>query len=184
MQFIIEGMNMGEVQDFEKEKLVIGVLISRPEFLESLKGQLVQQWGPLDFETELMPFDFTDYYNREMGTPIYRCFFSFQDLVCPEDLPGIKLQTNDMEKEFADNEGRKVNLDPGILSLSKFILATTKNNVHRIPMSRGIYGELTLQFKDRDFHPLDWTYPDFKSRANRDILIAIRDHYKQQRKTL
>ena len=175
---------MGRVQDFDKEKLVVGVLISRPEYLDSLRVQLISRWGEIDLETSPQPFEYTDYYNKEMGTPIFRLFFSFRDLIRPEELPSIKRETNDIESGFADGENRKVNLDPGILSLSKFILATTKNNVHRIPMSEGIYGELTLQFKNRDFHPLEWTYPDFAGRENRDILIRIRDLYRTQRKEL
>ena len=175
---------MGCVQEFEKEKLVVGVLISRLEYLDSLREQLHSRWGEIDLETPPQPFEYTDYYNAEMGTPIFRLFFSFSELIRPEDLPAVKRETNEIETGFADIEGRKVNLDPGILSLSKFILATTKNNVHRIPMSGGIYGELTLQFKNRDFHPLEWTYPDFAGRENRDILIRIRDIYRQQRKKL
>ncbi len=175
---------MGIAENFEQEKLVMGVLVSIPESLDRLKKILVSRWGEMDLETEPALFDYTDYYNSEMGTPIYRCFYSFSRLIHPEDLTEVKLQTNAIEKEFADEAGlRKVNLDPGILSLSKFILATTKNNAHRIPMNRGIYGELTLQFKNRDFLPLEWTYPDFRSRENRDILIQIRDIYKKQRKS-
>lgn len=175
---------MGELSNFEKEKLVIGVLISRTEVLTELEDCLIKCWGDIDLKTEAVPFEYTDYYNKEMGTPIYRCFFSFQNLIAPEDLPAIKIRTNEIELGYAQGDKRKVNLDPGILSLSKFILATTKNNVHRIPMNRGIYGELTLQFKDRDFHPLEWTYPDFAGRENRDLLIRIRDIYKKQRKVL
>ncbi len=171
---------MGVVNRFEKEKLVIGVLISRLELMDSVKDALKSRWGAIDLETEPFIFDFTDYYNPEMGTPVYRCFFSFAELIEPEALADIKLCTNDIEAGFAEGRNRKVNLDPGILSLSKFILATTKNNVHRVPMRCGIYGELTLQFKNRDFHPLEWTYPDFVSRKNRDILIRIRDIYRQQ----
>ena len=174
---------MGKAEEFEKEKLVIGVLLSVPESLERLKEILISHWGDFDLETEPILFDYTDYYDSEMGTPIYRCFYSFSRLIHPEDLTQVKLQTNAVEREFSDNKGqRKVNLDPGILSLSKFILATTKNNAHRIPMNRGIYGELTLQFKNRDFLPLEWTYPDFRSRKNRDILIKVREIYKKQRK--
>ena len=173
---------MGEIKKFEKEKLVVGVLISHLDSLESLKGELIRLWGGIDLETDPVEFTYTHYYDLEMGTPIYRCFFSFKELIEPDDLPDIKIRTNDIELEYVSETGRTINLDPGILSLSKFILATTKNNVHRIPIRKGIYGEVTLQFKDRDFHPLEWTYPDFQGRENRDILIKIRDMYKLQRK--
>ena len=180
----VKGRYMGNAEKFEQEKLVIGVLISIPGSLDKLRDILVREWGDIDLETAPVPFDYTDYYNAEMGTPIFRCFFSFERLIHPEELTAVKLQTNEIEAGFADDQGRrKINLDPGILSLSKFILATTKNNAHRIPMNRGIYGELTLQYKNRDFLPLEWTYPDFRSRENRDVLIKVRDIYKKQRKT-
>lgn len=173
---------MGETEGFEREKLVMGVLISRPEFLGDLRERLRSAWGEIDLASEPVPFDFTNYYDREMGTPIFRCFFSFAELVSPEDLGEIKRRTNDLEALYVRDGGRRVNLDPGVLSLSKFILATTKNNAHRIPLNGGIYGELTLQFREGDFHPLEWTYPDFAGRANRDLLVRVREMYKRQRR--
>ena len=48
--------------------------------------------------------------------------------------------------------GRRVNLDPGLLSLANLILATTKNRSHRIPLFDGIYAELTLLYAKKQFH--------------------------------
>jgi hypothetical protein len=96
--------------------------------------------------------------------------------------------TNKIEEEYTGAAssgaaaGRKVNLDPGLLNLSRFILATTKDNSHRIPLEKGIYGELTLQFSKKDFQTLPWTYPDYTTREYRDILIRIREIFKNNLK--
>jgi hypothetical protein len=77
-----------------------------------------------------------------MGPGIGRYFVSFRRLVNPENLASIKIVTNEMEKEFASNAKRSVNLDPGLLALSRFVLATTKDTAQRIALRDGIYAEL------------------------------------------
>ena len=81
----------------------------------------------------------------------------------PRSWPRIKRETNDIEDRFREQGLRKVNLDPGLLSLPRFVLATTKDNAHRIPLEGGIYAEITLLFGKGTFRPLPWTYPDFRS---------------------
>ena len=174
---------MGKESLFTEEKLVIGLLISREDLRASLESELKEKWGPFDYKAGPLPFDYTNYYDGEMGTPIFRWFYSFERLVDPSALSGIKRETNQMEKHYALDGGRRmVNLDPGVMALSRFVLATTKDNAHRIPLSDGIYGETTLLFRKKDFEPLEWTYPDFSSRENRDILIEIRNLYKENLK--
>jgi hypothetical protein len=132
----------------------------------------------VDYASPVLPFTFTDYYQKEMGPVISRRFLSFRELVPPQRLADIKIKTNKLEETYIAGGGRKVNLDPGLLNLSRFILATTKDNSHRIPLSKGIYAELTLQFSRKDFRILPWTYPDYAAREYRDILIQIRDIFK------
>ena len=173
---------MGTAEDFVKEKLVIGVLISVPEKKEKLINALTEKFGQADYVSPPMDFTFTDYYNEEMGDKIERFFISFADLVDPSSLAEIKLVTNSIEDSFAENGKRKINLDPGILSVESFILATTKNNGHRIPLKKGIYAEVTLMFVNRQFVPLQWTYADYRSEDYRRILTEIRKKYKEDLK--
>ncbi len=56
---------------------------------------------------------------------------------------------------------RQVNLDPGILSEERLILATGKNYTHRIYLRNGIYGDLTLIYGKGSYRTLPWTYPDY-----------------------
>ena len=75
---------------------------------------------------------------------------------------------------------RTINIDPGYVSLSKLILATTKSYVHRIYVSSGIFEEITLIFKDRSFQPGALTYPDYRSEKHLEIFNAVREKYRQQ----
>ena len=82
---------------------------------------------------------------------------------------------------FADGNGnRKINLDPGLLSLSSLILATTKNNVHRIPLQKGIYGEVTLMYVNREYQTLPWTYADYRTPAFHEIFKEMRTLLKKK----
>jgi hypothetical protein len=171
---------MGIARQFTPEKLVMGILISAPEKREELFSALTESWGPRDYQSAPIPFTFTDYYDEEMGGPIERQFIAFRDLVDPATLADIKIRTNALEERFRDAGGRRVNLDPGLMALPRFTLATTKENAHRIPLTRGIYAEVTLLYGKGGFHALPWTYPDFRSDEYLSILNEIRGLYKNQ----
>jgi hypothetical protein len=170
---------MGSAAPFTPEKLVMGILSSRGSGgdVESL---LVEQWGPIDYRSTPFPFTFTDYYDAEMGGPILRSFVSFSPLVDPSRLARIKRETNAIEDRFRDGGRRTVNLDPGLMALSRFSLATTKESAHRIPLEAGIYAEITLLYARKSFRPLDWTYPDYRSDRYIRLLNDIRVIYKAQ----
>ena len=114
----------------------------------------------------------------------WRFFIVFKELINPEELATIKIKTNLVEDSFASIDGRRINLDPGILSLSNFILATTKDRSHRIPLSKGIYGEVTLLYKDKKFQALDWTYADYRSEKFEELFKKYREEYKQKIRNL
>jgi hypothetical protein len=171
---------MGIPIPFTREKLVVGVLISQRELKGELQACLMERFGAVDYESELMEFSYTHYYDEEMGKPILRFFLSFKRLCSPDRLSEVKIQTNSLEDMYRDRGMRRINLDPGILSLSRFILATTKDGSHRIPLRSGIYGEVTLVFEHGEFRPLPWTYPDYSSETYRNILKQIRREYRDQ----
>jgi len=172
---------MGAAGAFAHEKLVIGVLCSRPQRQDELLALLAARWGPIDFTCPPFTFTFSHYYDAEMGSPIERFFVSFEQLVDPSLLATIKAETNTLEDLFRETGRRKVNLDPGLLSLSRFVLATTKENAHRIPLSAGIFAEVTLLYGKGSYRALEWTYPDFRSERYITLLNGIRDVYKVKR---
>ncbi len=175
---------MGKPTEPKPKKLFIGLLTGAPDKLGVVETKLEEDFGKMDGESSLIPFDYTDYYEEEMGQGIKRKFVSFEELVHPGELSRIKLRTNEIESHFAgklDMEvPRPVNLDPGYLGSAKIVLATTKNYSHRIFLKEGIYAEVTLQYKDGGFEPLPWTYPDYRSNEYIEFFEMTRDIYLNQ----
>jgi hypothetical protein len=171
---------MGTPESFTPEKLVMAALTSRIDRMGEILEDLRDLHGPTDYVSDPIPFTFTHYYDGEMGGGIMRFFASFQRLIPPDTLPAVKLASNAGEDRYRQGSGRTVNLDPGLLCLSRFVLATTKEGSHRIPLSSGIYAEVTLMFEKGSFRPLPWTYPDYRSTPYIEILNKVRALYKEQ----
>jgi hypothetical protein len=174
---------MGKIQTPVPVKLFIGVLTSNRDSLPEAEERLAALFGAVDSRSELFPFDFTHYYDQTMGTPIYRSFISFVELVDPSALAGIKIQTNEMEAAFAGKYSgvqRPINLDPGYIEQSKIVLASTKNFYHRILISQGIYAEVTLHFEKGEWRSFPWTFPDFKADRYHSFFMSLRELYRDQ----
>jgi len=161
----------------ESAKLIIGLFTPEKRLFRPLVAALEKQFGPLDYISRWLSFDYTDYYAAEMGQPLFRRICSFQQLIEQEQLPQIKLFTNELELEWASADRRRINLDPGYLLPSRFVLATGKNFTHRIYIGRSIYADLPLLFEKGRFHTLPWTYPDYADAGLQAVLEQIRAKY-------
>ena len=158
-------------------KLVVGFFLGRRDMAEAILGRLEDLFGPIDRVSRWLPFDYTDYYTREMGGPLYRRLAAFKQLIDQEQLPDIKLSTNALEADYAARGRRGVNIDPGYLLLERLVLATGKNFSHRIYLRHGIYADLTLIYRKGRFESLPWTYPDYADARLQDFLYKVRDRY-------
>jgi hypothetical protein len=164
-------------------KLFVGMLTSLPEIVPQAEEQLAALFGDIDSRSELFLFDLTHYYDKAMGSPIYRYFLGFSKLIDPSAIAEIKIRTNDLESTFASripNLQRPINLDPGYLEQSKIVLASTKNYSHRILISRGIYAEVTLHFEGGEWRSFPWTFPDYKGGRYHHFFLSLRDQYRKQ----
>jgi hypothetical protein len=169
-----KAINMGQEKEFLPERLIVGVLASNSEIEGEALKAMTSLYGPLSFHSERELFLWTTYYCAEMGGAIFRSYWAFEHLIDPSTLAEIKQATDRIEIRFAENGKRAVNLDPGILGTARFCLATTKDRSHRIPLSGGIYGELTLIYEHGGFNALPWTYPDWASEPVRTMLSNLR----------
>jgi len=174
---------MGSTRPFEGARLVIAILSAADdtEVLDRAKpllSALEGRFGEADFLVGGIPFAWTNYYAGELGASVARGFVSFPGLVDPSALASIKLWTNGVEERFAREGSRRFNLDPGLLSLGGFVLATTKGRSHRIALSEGIYAELTLMYEGGAYRPLPWTYPDWRSAEYGAVLAEIRSRLR------
>jgi hypothetical protein len=174
---------MGNIRESAPVKLFIGILTSFPEIFPELEDRLAARFGPVDLRSEELPFDLTHYYDEEMGTPIQRSFLGFEGLVDPARISEIKRSTNDLESDIAARHyrvKRPVNLDPGYLEESKIVLASTKNFYHRIFLMEGIYGEVTLQYRNGRWEAFPWSFPDFRSGRYDGFFTSLRRRYREQ----
>ncbi len=123
--------------------------------------KLEEKFGKIDTSSDVVQFDYTNYYNDEMGENLLRKWSSFEELVDEDDIGQIKRITCSIEKDFTRDEKRTVNIDPGYVNLSKVVLASTKDYSHRIYIGGDIFVEVTLIYIHGRFTPLPWTYPDY-----------------------
>ena len=173
---------MGTIFSEKPIKLFIGFILSDCSLLDTVYQEFEHLFGPTDTQSELFDFSHTDYYSKEMGAPLKKGFVSFSNLVLPSQLSSIKIQTNKIEDRYKINLLRKVNIDPGIISLHHVLLLSTKDFSHRIPLGKGIYAELTLLFSQGHFQTVPWTYPDFSRVDYQGYFLNVRDLFQSQRK--
>ena len=158
-------------------KLIIGLIMKNRRLLEPLTVALAASYGPLDMVSAWMPFDYTTYYEPEMGAPLLRRMLAFKNLIRQIELPAIKLTTNRLEELYSQNGRRRVNIDPGYLLLERLVLASGKNFSHRIYIGDGIYADLTLTYRHGAFEKLPWTYPDYADQPVLAFLQQVRRKY-------
>ena len=172
---------MREIRSPIPVKLFIGMLSPEPELFDICADMACREYGPIDNQSEIMPWTNSDFYEEEMGTGILRKFIFFERLIDPGDLPEIKVSATRIEKDLAlqtvNTVRRRINLDPGYVTEAKVVLATTKDYTHRLYIGEGIYAEVTLRYvnKKRSFTPLEYTYLDYCSEAYITMFNNARD---------
>ncbi len=172
---------MREIRSPIPVKLFIGMLSPEPALFDRCADILCKEYGPVDYQSELVPWTDSDFYQEEMGTGILRKFIFFERLMDPGELAAIKVHTATIEKNLAlrteNRVKRGINLDPGYVTEAKVVLATTKDYSHRLYIGAGIYAEVTLRYgnKDRSFSPFEYTYLDYRTETYRTMFNHARD---------
>ena len=175
---------MGAVYEFEKEKLIIGVIYHEKEILEKALEILVSEFGEIEAMSEEFSFseEFSTYYDEEIGGEGFRRIYSFKELIDPARQAEIKIRTNEIEAEFSDNGKRKINLDPGFINHGRLMLATTKETGFRVPLKDGIYTELTLFWARGGWQRFPWSYRDYQSERVQRFITEVRRSYLAERR--
>ena len=158
----------------------MGFISAHPDLIKAATALLEKKFGPVDFESDTLIFNYTGYYTPEFGDGLLRKFIGFKKLVSEEGLGRVKLYTGKIESRFKANDKRKINIDPGYLALGKLVLFSTKDFSHRLYLSKGVYAEVTLHFKQGSFRHWPYTFPDYRTSAYIDIFNRIREIYKKQ----
>jgi len=169
---------MGKPREPKPAKLFMSLIASDETLVGRVLEELSGNFGRADFVGERYPFDFTDYYLKEMGGSLFRRFITFERLISIPQLPDIKHTTNGLEEKYCGPDGnRRINIDPGYLCFENVILATTKGFSHRPYLRDGIFADLTLMFRDKSYRPLEWTYPDYRQDEVIALFNGLRKRY-------
>jgi hypothetical protein len=94
----------------------------------------------------------------------------------------FKLYAMEQELKGAVQGRRRLNLDPGYIFSGGLVLSTGKFSGHRLYLGRGIWGELTLLYRNKAFRGLPWSYQDYLSPEVQEVLRQMRASYFQNQK--
>ena len=173
---------MGRIKKPFPGKLIVSAIYAVLGPMHDAIDEFERKFGVIEIETDEIEFLHTTYYREEMGDNLKRKFFAFEKMVDRDRLAEIKIWSNKLEEKYGERVDdfvfRKVNLDPGILSLANLVLASTKDYSHRIYLKDGIYSEVTLLYEKKRFKPLPWTYPDYTEPEVIDFLNRARESMK------
>ncbi|HDQ45137.1 MAG TPA: DUF4416 family protein [bacterium] len=174
--------DLGQLHETLPVKPVCGVMAVPGFALYPVFRKLEARLGPIEDRSRTFPFRFSDYYRKEMGDSLEKCWVSFRMLMPPEELSELKRFTNDLESELSVEGRRRVNLDPGYVTAAKLVLASTKDFAHRVCLGGRIYGDVQLRYIRGAFRPSDWTYPDYSSGEALAFFTRVRERFQTQEK--
>ena len=180
---IDKKIKMSELTNPVKANLTVSVMFRDENLLAEVRSILGKKYGKIDAVSDAYNFSsISPYYDPEMGSDIKKIIFSFKKTVPRDILANVKLFCVKIEQKYSRNGHRLVNLDPGLLTLENFILATGKNYSHRIYLKKGVFAEVTLMFgKKNVIKELPWTYRDYLYEPARSFLLYVREIYRGKR---
>jgi hypothetical protein len=175
---------MGEIKPPANVMLLAAVFSRHEAALDWARERTSRQWGPIMLASEVWPFVETAYYEPTMGCGLQKQLLAFEPVIDPARLVECKHQAVRWEAEYALTAGlaetRPLNIDPGYLTLAKLVLASTKDHAHRIYLDRGIFAEVTLSYRQRQWRHHQWTFPDYRRPEYHDFFDRCRQWLKQQ----
>ena len=181
------GPPMGLIKKSPPSVRFVALFSAEDRFLRIALERLEAHWGKIAALGQAFDFVESPYYLRTMLVPqppesrlpesqhdrtpraLRKQMVLFADPYDPAELAADKLQSNRWERDWTeeltlsqDDSKRLINIDPGYLSMTKLVLASTKNREHRIYLRDGIYAEVTLAFRDQAWTSMPWTYADYQ----------------------
>jgi len=166
--------------DVPQALLVCGLLSSESRLLKEIETRLSERFGEVAMRSEPAPFDWTDYYNAEMGQGLLRRWLVFADPVGLTESWKHKLASCEIEDAYRADGKRRINIDPGFIRLDGLWLLSTKPAGHRAYLDRGVWIELTLRFLREGCEEMAWTYPDHRDAAAQSFFCKARALLKRK----
>ena len=162
-------------------KFIIGVIYAEPQWLVRAKSVMKVHGWEVQHQSQVFPFDQTDYYSNEMGEGLKRCFLSIKGLQSLEFSAEWKLKTLEIEKQLSNKGKRRINLDPGYLDLSRVVLLSGKEGSHKIYLRNGVWADLILLKHKEGYKNFPWTFPDISTGRYDDFFLKICAEFKREK---
>lgn len=169
---------MASIRSPHPVKPIVGLLFTEDSQVSRVREWVARHFSDFDQQSEPVGFGHSSYYSAEMGGPIRRQFVSLNDLIQPEQLVSFKHLSNGWEDALSVEGKRRVNIDPGYVSLHNVVLASAKDFSHRVYLGQGIYGDVNLICTGGRYQPLPWTYPDYEQHI--PFFMQVRARCKEQ----
>jgi hypothetical protein len=159
----------------------MSIISSSRDALADALIPLEHRFGKVLGETDEFPCSRADDYREEMGENIRRRLFGFEPLVARGSLPEVKQACLKIEARFGDRVDdflfRTVNLDPGLLTPEKLVMAYGVDRAHRIYLGQGVHAETALIYSRGRFTRLPWTDADLCHPESIAFLERVRDEF-------
>ncbi len=163
--------------------LFSGLLYADRNIRYKVLSDLNDAFGEMMIFSKTIDFSkFTHYYDDEIGNDITREWILFQEPISLENFFEKKKFSIQIENKYRIDGKRRINIDPGVITLNNVQLLTTKNFSHRVYLGEGIFCEVTFIFTKDGIKYLPWTYPDYKSFEAEEFFLKGREFIKKMKK--
>lgn len=166
----------------EPVKFLLAITSNQEKMATTVLNEFKTDFGIVDSQSGVFPFNHTNYYEKEMGSGLSKEFYSFKVINEPEYLAQMKIKATEIEGNSLTGGNRTVNIDPAYLELSKLVVASSKNFSHRIYIGKGVFGDIQLQYRAAKFIGNPWTYPDYLTSQSLSFFTKVRTIYQSQLK--
>ncbi len=169
---------------FPKALVLVGLLYSEDSGAANGWAQALDELEPIlgrpILKGPVFPFNYTDYYEPEMGQSLVRAYVAFECLMSPAHLVCLKHETAALEVSLAVAGKRTVNIDPGYIDINKVVLASWKEGLYKVYLGSGVWADPVAHYYEKEFHCEDWTFPDIRSKEHFSFFKEARRLYKKQ----
>ena len=145
------------------------------ERYEECKKQLISIYGEVLEETEPYDFNYTHYYDSEMGKGLKKIFLLFNKEISMKDLISIKYKITELEDEYSVDKGRRINIDPGTINNNGLWLATWKGKGFKEYIGNEVWAHKVLEFKNNKVFDFYHTFKDYKEK--KELFLKLKEKF-------
>ena len=155
-------------------KYFVAILTSNIGLLSDVLKRLSKYFGEADHIGSWFDFNWTNFYEPEMGPNLKRCLVSFREPRPSQLLAKAKKWTAKVENKFRIGGKRRVNIDAGYIDHCKLVLSSGKFGGHKIALTDECFADMLMDYQKGKWVPFAWCFPDFRSGIYDDDLEEMR----------